>query len=164
MVDIIEDYVVYFIKKFIYNVTHAFTNMNSYRWIRLVTVVGAYFLIRPLFVKIGKKIQDKQLEKQRAADAAGVAEKAKAKISPNALRGLEDPADEEASEEEEEEEEEDKTTGAEWGKKERKKQRQMLKKIEEQEAKVMEDPSFGPGDKIILDERLVDYKEGEDGW
>jgi flagellar biosynthesis/type III secretory pathway M-ring protein FliF/YscJ len=162
MVDIIEDYVVYFLKRFIYNVTHAFTNMNSYRWIRLVTVVCAYFLIRPLFVKIGKKIQDRQLAKQRAADAAGVA--AKAKISPNALRGLEDPADEQESGEDEEEQEADKTTsGAEWGKKARKRQRQMLKKIEEQEAKVLEDPSFGPGDKDIL-ERLVDYKEGEDGW
>jgi len=111
------------------NMSKAFNDMTIHQWLRLVVIVGAYLLIRPYVTTYLGKRQVGTMEKQDKA------EKEKAKISPNQLRG------EKAGPYEEEEDDDDDEEGAEatgtsgWGAKARTRQRVMLKKMLEAEEK-----------------------------
>lgn len=143
------------------NLFHMFDDMNTTRYIRLIACVGAYLLLRPYFVKIGEKIQAKELEKQGSAkDPYEASTKDdKKKITPNALRGaggktvsFADPDDEDEGE----------PTGVQWGKKARQRQRKVVSKLlEKREEQLREDDE--EEDKDIM-ELLVDYEPGQDGW
>ncbi|KAI6782961.1 Processing of GAS1 and ALP protein-like protein [Emericellopsis cladophorae] len=110
------------------NVSNAFNDMTIHQWLRLVVIVGAYLLLRPYVTTYLGKRQVESMEKQDKA------EKEKAKISPNQLRG-------EKAGPYEEEEHDDDDEGAEatgvsgWGAKARTRQRVMLKKMLEAEEK-----------------------------
>jgi hypothetical protein len=78
-------------------------------------------LLRPYLIKLGGRAQMKSHEEEAArADA-----EAKAKISPNELRGkVEIPEDTD-----EEDEATGESSGPDWGKKARRRQREMIKKL-----------------------------------
>jgi len=144
------------------NLFHMFDDMNTTRYIRLIACVGAYLLLRPYFVKIGEKIQAKELEKAQAADpydAATKDAKDKKKITPNALRGV---GGKTVTFEESEDENEGEPTGVQWGKKARQRQRKVVSKVlEKREEQLREDDSDEEKDVMEL---LVDYEPGKDGW
>ena len=48
---------------FYHNVTNILVGMDAKKWIRLVAVVGAYLLARPLLLKFGAYVQEKEHEK-----------------------------------------------------------------------------------------------------
>lgn len=146
----ILDAITTYASNFRHNITHAFVDMSVEKYIRLVAVVGAYALLRPFFIRIGTKIQEKQHEKEFAAGAALAYPDRKPEISANQLRGQAEPEDSD-----DEEEGETETTGAEWGKKARKRQRQILKRVLEAEQKIREKEEEEESDKEI-EQFLVD--------
>lgn len=138
-----------------------FDDMNMVRYIRLAACVGAYLLLRPYFVKIGAKIQEKEYEKQSAAakdpyEASVKGTGEKKKITPNSLRGGKTVSFKDDEEEEKE------VTGVQWGKKARQRQKKVVDAVlgkKEQMLKVDDEEEK----KDVMD-LLVDYDEGEDGW
>ena len=112
----------------------------------MVAVVGAYLLLRPYLVKLGEKLSNKQYAETAATTQTATGPKAK--ISPNALRGVV------GKEEEEEEEEMGEAKGVDAGKKGKARKRQQKKTTKNQEE----------GSDAELLDHLVDYVEGEDGW
>lgn len=105
------------------NLSKTFGDITLQGWIRLVMIIGGYMLIRPWLMKAAGKVGVNQLEKQDAED------KAKAKISPNELRGQKpEPEEEDAG-----------ATGADWGEKARVRQREVLKQLIEAEEKRREE-------------------------
>lgn len=109
------------------NVSSAVTNMTVQGWLRLVVVVGGYMLMRPYALKWIAKGTVKRMEEEDAK------EKAKAKISPNELRGVKQQL------ESHEEEEEGDGTGADWGQRARIRQREVLKQMIEAEERRREE-------------------------
>ena len=66
-----------------------FINMSGLQWIRIITIVGGYLLLRPYLTKLAMKTQNKQLEEPLDVLKEAQAEKrAEAIISPNTLRGM----------------------------------------------------------------------------
>ncbi|KLU88414.1 hypothetical protein MAPG_07399 [Magnaporthiopsis poae ATCC 64411] len=117
------------------NLGSSFTNMTAQQWIRLVTLVGAYMLLRPYLLKLAERTQRKQLEKEEAEREAEAAQQ-RAVISPNELRGrrIEIPDDSDSDEDNN-----GKPAVAQWGKKARRRQRAMARKmIEENESRLAE--------------------------
>jgi hypothetical protein len=143
------------------NLFHMFDDMNMVRYIRLAACVGAYMLLRPYFVKIGAKIQEKEYEKQSAAakDPYEASVKGdKKKITPNSLRGGKTVSFQDT----EEEEEKGEVSGVQWGKKARQRQKKVVNALlEKKEERLREDDEEEKKDVMDL---LVDYDEGEDGW
>ncbi|TVY86392.1 PGA2--like protein [Lachnellula willkommii] len=130
---------------------HSVDNMTLKNWIRLVAIVGTYMLIRPYFIKLSARQQEKQFEKIDAETTASMA-----KIQPNALRDSKGSAVEI-----QESDSEGEADGApQWGKKAKVRQRKVVKRIQEAiEEKGREDDESNS----ILDQ-FVDYEEGVDGW
>jgi len=151
-------------KNFHRNLFHMFDDMNTTRYIRLIACVGAYLLLRPYFVKLGEKIQAKEMEKQNAAkdpyEASTKGVKGnKKKITPNALRGA---GGKSVTFADSDDEGEGEPTGIQWGKKARQRQRKVVSKlVEKHEEQLQEDDE--EEDKDIM-ELLVDYEPGQDGW
>lgn len=117
------------------NLGSSFTNMTAQQWIRLVTLVGAYMLLRPYLLKLAERTQRKQLEKEEAEREAEAAQQ-RAAISPNELRGrrIEIPDDSDSDDDNNK-----KPAVAEWGKKARRRQRAMARRmIEENENRLAE--------------------------
>lgn len=108
------------------NLSKTFNDISVHGWIRLIMIVGGYLLLRPWLMKASSKLGVKEMEKQEAKD------KAKAKMSPNELRG-------QGPDEEEDEEEDAAATGADWGQKARIRQREVLKRLIEAEEKRREE-------------------------
>lgn len=139
---------------------HMFDDMNMVRYIRLAACVGAYLLLRPYFVKIGARIQEKEYEKQSAAakdpyEASLKGKGEKKKITPNSLRGGKTVSFKDTEEEEKE------ASGIQWGKKARQRQKKAANaSLSKNEERLREDDEE---EKDIM-ELLVDYDEGEDGW
>lgn len=108
-------------------------------------------LVRPYFIKLSARQQEKQFEKIDAETTASMA-----KIQPNALRDSKGSAVEI-----QESESEGEADGApQWGKKAKVRQRKVVKRIQEAiEEKGREDDESNS----ILDQ-FVDYEEGVDGW
>jgi hypothetical protein len=150
----IADTVVYYLKNFYHNATHILDDMDATRWLRLVAVVGAYLLFRPLILKFGAKVQAAEHEKEVNFEEE---KKKKAKISANALRG---------DESEDEEEEEVEVTGAEpqWGKKARKRSRKVVREILEAQERLLEEDDNEDIKEFLESDILVDFEEGKDGW
>jgi len=141
------------------NLFHMFDDMNMTRYIRLAACVGAYMLLRPYFVKLGAKIQEKEYAKQSAAkDPYEASVKGdKKKISPNALRGGKSVSFKDSDEEDKGE-----PSGVQWGKKARQRQKKVVNQLlEKKEERLREDDEEEKKDVMDL---LVDYDEGEDGW
>ncbi|KAL2262703.1 hypothetical protein VTK26DRAFT_354 [Humicola hyalothermophila] len=107
--------------RFATNLKGTFADMTPQQWIRLVIIVGAYLLVRPYLIKLGGKAQMKAHEEEEArAEAA-----AKAKMSPNQLRGQIDiPEDTD-----DEDEATAQSSGPDWGKKARRRQREVIRKL-----------------------------------
>jgi Protein trafficking PGA2 len=146
---------------FTHNIVHMWDGMTAIKYIRMIAVVGAYILLRPYIAKFGERFQEKQHEKELDPYEMG---EQKAKLSPNALRGVGGRAVElEESEEEEEEEAEGTAADVKWGKKARKRQRMSIKKLLEEKERLLQEQQEDDDDKDIA-KYLVDYKEGEDGW
>ena len=125
------------------NITGAFDDMDAKRWIRLVAVIGGYFLLRPYLVKLGEKLSNKQYAKtMEDAQMTGP----KAKISPNALRGYVEPIEEEG---------EGEVAG---------KEVEGDKKVRKRQAKKVNFEQQEEANQADLMDQLVDYVEGEDGW
>jgi protein trafficking PGA2 len=150
------------------NAIHMWDDMTLLKYIRLVAIVGAYALLRPYMMKWGEKIQAKQHEKEldpyeiATADAKA---KGKGMVSPNDLRGVGLTGAGGKVVELEDSESEEETTGADvkWGKKARKRQRTVVKKILADQEEVRRQLQEDDEDKDIQ-EYLVDYTPGEDGW
>ncbi|ROW06034.1 hypothetical protein VMCG_04504 [Cytospora schulzeri] len=139
-------YVIY--ERFTRNLRGSLEGMSPEKWIRIVIVVGAYVLIRPYILKIGGKVQMAQHEKEAAAAKAEEEAKARAKMSPNELRGhtIQLPGE---SDDSDAEEEAGQASATEWGKKARRRQRTMIKKILSAEEKRLRELQEDDEDKDI---------------
>ncbi|KAM7204372.1 Protein trafficking Pga2 [Rhypophila sp. PSN 637] len=126
------------------NVRSGFAEMTAQQWIRLVIIVGAYMLLRPYLIKLGAR---SQMQSHEAAEAEN---EAKAKITPNQLRGQIDIPEDSDDEGEEAAD----ATGADWGKKARRRQRDMIKKLLEAEERRLQESKEEEEDKDI-EEYLV---------
>ncbi|KPM41304.1 hypothetical protein AK830_g5256 [Neonectria ditissima] len=104
------------------NLAATFSDMSAQNWIRMIVIVGGYMLLRPYVLKLAGKVAVRKLEEQDEKEKAA----AKAKISPNELRGG-------VAEDGSEIGEEGESTGADWGEKARTRQRVMLKQLVEAE-------------------------------
>jgi len=162
---IVEDYAL----NFYTNVTGVLDGMDFQKWIRLVAVIGAYFLLRPYVVKFGEYIQAEEHAKQTTKAELAMMDLpgTKAKLQPNDIRGSTTLPDD-IDEDEEDEEDEAGASGTDWGKKARRRQRNVLQRILEQEEALRKEQQGDEEDKDIADllesDTLVDFKEGEDGW
>ena len=146
------DYAVSTVKTWIQNLQFqlkaTFTEMSAQRYIRMVIIVCVYILIRPFLLKIGEKIQAKQLDKIHAADREAESSAA-AKISPNTLRGQRVVELPEEDSDEGEEGEGQVSSGADWGKKARKRQRQAERRALEAEEKRRKEEEEDEDDRKI---------------
>jgi hypothetical protein len=116
LVETVSGYLYQGYENLVHNASH-YASMSLKEWVRIITIVCAYLLLRPYLSKWAAKAQSDQHEKEINADemSAG-ATGPKAAISANALRGqVEVPEDSES----EEDTGEGEATGANWGKKAR---------------------------------------------
>ncbi|KAK4239649.1 protein trafficking Pga2 [Achaetomium macrosporum] len=127
--------------RFATNLKGSFTDMTPEKFIRIVIIAGAYLLLRPYLIKLGGRAQMKSHEEEAArADA-----EAKAKISPNELRGkVEIPEDTD-----EEDDATGESTGPDWGKRARRRQREMIKKLLDAEERRLRESQEELEDKDI---------------
>lgn len=137
-------YVIY--ERFTRNLRGSVEGYSPEYWIRLVIVVGAYILIRPYLIKLGGKAQMNQHEREAAETAAEEEARAKAKMSPNELRGHSIQIPEESDSEGENE---GQASSSDWGKKARRRQRTMIKKILNAEEKRLQELQEDDEDKDI---------------
>jgi hypothetical protein len=110
------------------NTSAGFARMTPKSWIRLITAVGAYILLRPYLMKLGAHLQKKQLEKEEAR-----MEEERAVVSANELRTgrkIQIPGVESEDDEEEVRE-------GEWGRKARVRQRKIVKKAMERHEELL---------------------------
>jgi hypothetical protein len=106
-----------------HNFQSSFSNMTPRAWIRLIAIVGGYFLIRPFLLKMAANHAMKTMEEEQEKEK----QKQKAKISPNELRGVSDMI------EDQEAEETGDGTAADWGQKARLRQRKVVRQLLEAE-------------------------------
>ncbi|ESZ90011.1 hypothetical protein SBOR_9604 [Sclerotinia borealis F-4128] len=128
------------------NVTGAFEQMKTMelqKWIRIIAVVGAYLLIRPYFIKLGAKKQEKEYSKALGEHAE---KKEKEKhVGANSFRdSVKIPEDTDS-----EEDAKASSNDVKWGGKARKKQRQTIRKILDQEEKLRRQQQEDDEDKDI---------------
>ncbi|OBT62798.1 hypothetical protein VE03_07705 [Pseudogymnoascus sp. 23342-1-I1] len=135
LLDTIIGYIVQGFENLKHNAEH-YASMSLKEWVRIVTIVGAYLLLRPYLSLLAAKLQSKQHDKELDADEmATPATGTKAAISANSLRGQVQ-VPEESEDEEDTGEAVGETTSANWGKKARKRQRAMIKRIIEADEKL----------------------------
>ncbi|KAK0739625.1 protein trafficking Pga2 [Apiosordaria backusii] len=127
------------------NLKSTLDNMSPQKWIRVIIVAGTYLLLRPYLMKLGGRAQMASHEAEHAATEAEFA--AKAKISPNELRGKVQIPDDTDSEGEDEEE--GASSATDWGKKARRRQRDMIKKLLEAEERRLQESKEEEEDKDI---------------
>ncbi|KAF2460513.1 protein trafficking Pga2 [Lineolata rhizophorae] len=144
------------------NTFASFSRLRAVDYIRLVAIVGAYLLLRPYLMKLGAKLQRRDMERQNKessenADAVAAA----AEMNPNELRRGGRKAARAAEveipgvESEEDEEEGEAGPGMDWGRSARVRQRRFIReKLAEHEAKLREQAE-AESDKEI-EEFLVD--------
>ncbi|KFY29820.1 hypothetical protein V494_08460 [Pseudogymnoascus sp. VKM F-4513 (FW-928)] len=119
-----------------HNAEH-YASMSLKEWVRIITIVGAYLLLRPYLSLWAAKLQSAQHDKEIDADEmATPATGAKAAISANSLRGQVKVPEDSESDEDTGEAETAETSSANWGKKARKRQRAMIKRIIEADEKL----------------------------
>ncbi|KAI9703798.1 MAG: hypothetical protein M1836_007568 [Candelina mexicana] len=128
-----------------HNLITATSRLSIHDYIRLVTIIGAYCLLRPYLMKLGARFQAKDHEREIDMDQVS----SSAKISPNSLRGqVQVPEDSES-------EDEGRGSGMGWGKKARRRQRMVLRKILDEEERVRREEEETESDREIQ-EFLVD--------
>jgi hypothetical protein len=111
------------------NVQKSFIDMSTTGWLRLIMVVCTYLLIRPHIIKYSTKYAVGKLEAQDVKDKKYAEDEvAKAKMSPNDLRGLNSPVEPDVDADEGAD-----GSKADWGSKARVRQRKVLRKILEAE-------------------------------
>ncbi|KIW06386.1 uncharacterized protein PV09_02839 [Verruconis gallopava] len=110
---------------FLRNSSAAFDNMSPKQWIRLIIIVCTYLLIRPYLVKLGAKVQEKQMEK--AAREMGITPGTK--ITANDLRQAKSQIDIPGVDSDSEDENDGKLS--QWGRKQRIRQRKLVKRAME---------------------------------
>lgn len=136
LIDTVTGYIVQGFENLKHNAEH-YASMSLKEWIRIVTIVGAYLLLRPYLSILAAKLQSAQHDKEIDADEmATAATGPKAEISANSLRGQVKVPEESEDEEGTGEAVAAETTGANWGKKARKRQRAMIKRIIEADEKL----------------------------
>jgi hypothetical protein len=109
--------------------------LSARDYIRLVTIIGAYCLLRPYLLKLSARFQtrdhERELDLNEASSAAAVNPRGRASVAKDGLLGQVDiPEDSES-----EEDGEGGTTGADWGKGARRRQRVMLRRLLDEEEK-----------------------------
>ncbi|KAK4178370.1 protein trafficking Pga2 [Triangularia setosa] len=132
--------------RFTTNLKSTLDNMSPQKWIRVIIVAGTYLLLRPYLMKLGGRAQMASYEDEHAATEAEFA--AKAKISPNELRGNVNIPDDTDSEGEDEEGG-GASSATDWGKKARRRQRDMIKKLLEAEERRLQESKEEEEDKDI---------------
>ncbi|OBT78178.1 hypothetical protein VF21_02645 [Pseudogymnoascus sp. 05NY08] len=137
LIDTVLGYIVQGFENLKNNAEH-YASMSLKEWVRIVTIIGAYLLLRPYLSQWAAKLQSDQHDKEIDADEmATPATGPKAAISANSLRGqVKVPEDSEDDEDTGEAVVAAETTGANWGKKARKRQRAMIKRIIEADEKL----------------------------
>ncbi|KKA28985.1 hypothetical protein TD95_000926 [Thielaviopsis punctulata] len=110
------------------NIAMTLAEINPYKIIRLVIIVGAYALLRPYAMKLAGRKQEQQFERASAEDV----------LTANDLRGqlnIPDPDEDDIEDIVARAQGLDgaEATGPSWGKKARKRQRMVMKKMLEQE-------------------------------
>ncbi|EHA55364.1 hypothetical protein MCOR27_006259 [Pyricularia oryzae] len=133
------------------NLGNSLSQMSAQQWIRLITAICAYLLVRPYLVSLAGKVQMKQMEKEEARAEAEAAEQ-RAKMSPNEFRGQQIAG---VPEDTDDEEDGEPAAPAQWGKKARRRQRQVVRKILEDHEQKLADQAGDDEDKDI-EEFLVD--------
>ncbi|KFX89335.1 hypothetical protein O988_08670 [Pseudogymnoascus sp. VKM F-3808] len=135
LIDTVLGYIIQGFENLKHNAEH-YASMSLKEWIRIVTIVGAYLLLRPYLSLWAAKLQSAQHDKEIDADElATPATGPKAEISANSLRGqVQVPEDSDSDDDEPEAVAE--TSSANWGKKARKRQRAMIKRIIEADEKL----------------------------
>lgn len=135
LIDTVLGYIIQGFENLKHNAEH-YASMSLKEWIRIVTIVGAYLLLRPYLSLWAAKLQSAQHDKEIDADElATPATGPKAEISANSLRGqVQVPEDSDSDDDKPEAVAE--TSSANWGKKARKRQRAMIKRIIEADEKL----------------------------
>lgn len=111
------------------NTSQAFVDLRPKDYIRLIVIIGGYCLLRPYLMKLGAKLQARDLEKMEKASA----EADKTELNANDLRGVRKEIPGVESEDEGSEEEETSN----WGRKAKIRQRKMIRKrLEEHEERL----------------------------
>lgn len=129
-----------------HNLTAATSRLTIYDYIRLVTIIGAYCLLRPYLMKLGARFQAKDHDREIDMDELTAST---AKTSPNSLRGQVEVAEDSESEDE------GRVSGMYWGKKARRRQRMVLRKILDEEERIRREEEEVESDREIQ-EFLVD--------
>jgi hypothetical protein len=163
-----QEWILYYAHNFYHNITHMLDGMNAKRWIRLIAIVGAYFLLRPYLLKFGAKVQAAEHEKsihgaEELDKKAAEKEERKAKLAAGNIRG--EVVEVRDSEEDDSEEEGEATANdVKWGKKARKRSRKVIREILEEQERLLEEDDNEDIKEFLESDVLVDFKEGEDGW
>jgi hypothetical protein len=162
--DLIVSYIKQGKDNFMHNAT-VMTNLSAKEWIRIITVVGAYLLLRPYITKYSERRQSDQLDKESLRAELEAFPHAKVedpnltpdKISPNVLKGPsmanvqlpEDSSDED-------DEESDNKKEPKWGRKARRRQRELIKRIVEAEEKARKEaPAFDDDEDKDIEQYLT---------
>ncbi|KAL4972334.1 trafficking PGA2-domain-containing protein [Aspergillus desertorum] len=160
------------VTRFCKNLYKSFAEVTAYRWTKVVVSVVGYILIRPYIEAFFKKMHERDRKKQQEKERAERKEKrARAKVSPNALRGgaaegegkvlgeVENTDDELDNVEENGENAEEFATASgvpEWGKNARKRAKKHAKKLEKEAEETK-------GPKLTEEQinELLDWSESE---
>ncbi|KAL4786306.1 trafficking PGA2-domain-containing protein [Aspergillus varians] len=166
------DFVEMIITRFFTNLYKSFTEITAYRWTKVILSVVGYLIIRPYIEAFFKMMNERDRKKQQEKDRAAKKERlAKAKLSPNELRGGREPegkvlgevenTDDELDEVEEGEDAEEFATASgvpEWGKNARKRAKKHAKKLEKEGAD--QNPVNQMTEEQLME--LLDWSEDED--
>ncbi|KAK0663310.1 PGA2-homolog C27.01c [Lasiodiplodia hormozganensis] len=130
--------------------TKAFSELRVYDYIRLVTIIGAYCLLRPYLMKLGAHLQ----KKQHQADSQSDQIEAGATLSANDLRGRKKqpkiaiPGVDSDSDSEDEDKDD-------WGRAARLRQRKFVRQMLEAHEQKLREEAEADSDKEI-EEFLID--------
>lgn len=123
------------------NTSAAFTNLKPKDVIRIIIVLGAYILIiRPLLVRLGNRIQAKQLN-QPSSNATSTTEQSKSHVG---VPGLD-------SDSESDDDSKGNLKTAEWGRKARLRQRRLVRKALELKDEMVADESDEEIKEFLVD-------------
>ncbi|EFX01224.1 duf1531 domain containing protein [Grosmannia clavigera kw1407] len=153
-------------ERFSTNVSASISNLSAQQWIRLIAIAGAYMLLRPYLMKIGGKMQMRQLEAEHDAaeqEALALAAKKRPALSPNDLRGTAAPGsmtgllglDGDSDSDDDNDDDNNNapatSSGADWGKNARRRQRKMVRQLLSAHEKQLAEAQADEEDKDIAE-------------
>jgi hypothetical protein len=124
------------------NTAAAFAELRLKDYIRMVTIIGAYCLLRPYIIALGGRLQTKTHERDSAEG-----QETSAEISANELRGKFAIPGVDESDGDDDEEEEART--GDWGRKARVRQRKFIRSKLEAEEKRLREEAEAESDKEL---------------